>query len=385
MPRNKQRRTGTGPLRIAAIFVVVFGIGVALGAGLGVWLTKDDSPTASVALIRTQNPLRDPKVIVAEAPRRKLPAASAEPQTPVTAPAHQVDDPSLNAAIMPAAAAIPADSAPTETAPVDSAPASAALPEPDLEKVEPEVVASSALTGWRKYAVTTALSADKPMIAIVLDDLGIDQKRSRNAIELPGPLTLSFIPYGYNLPKLTRLARAAGHELMVHVNMEPLDHDVDPGPNALLTSLKPEELRRRLTWALSRFEGFTGISNHMGSRFTAWPEGMEIVLRALNEHGFLFLDSMTNTHSVGPSLARAFKTPYAVRDVFLDHDRTDAFIQKQLALTERLARRNGHAIAIGHPHDVTVNRLKEWLATIELRGFTLVPVSAIIRAKAAQG
>ena len=123
----------------------------------------------------------------------------------------------------------------------------------------------------------------------------------------------------------------------------------------------------------------------MGSRFTAWPDGMEIVLQTLNERGLLFLDSLTNTRSIGPALARVFKTPFAVRDVFIDHDRTDEFIIKQLALTERLARRNGHAIAIGHPHDLTVNRLKQWLATVESRGFTLVPVSAIIRSKDAHG
>jgi hypothetical protein len=172
---------------------------------------------------------------------------------------------------------------------------------------------------------------------------------------------------------------------MVHVNMEPIDHGVDPGPNALLTSLKPAEVQRRLNWALSRFEGYTGLSNHMGSRFTVWPDGMEIVLRTLNRRGLLFLDSLTNQRSIGPALARAYKTPYAVRDVFIDHDRTDAFVVKQLALTERLARRNGHAIAIGHPHDVTVNRLKQWLATVESRGFALVPVSAIVRRKAVQG
>ncbi|MGY8959653.1 MAG: divergent polysaccharide deacetylase family protein, partial [Alphaproteobacteria bacterium] len=136
---------------------------------------------------------------------------------------------------------------------------------------------------------------------------------------------------------------------------------------------------------LSRFDGFTGINNHMGSRFTAWPDGMEIVLQTLNERGLLFLDSLTNTRSIGPALARVFKTPFAVRDVFIDHDRTDEFIIKQLALTERLARRNGHAIAIGHPHDLTVNRLKQWLATVESRGFTLVPVSAIIRSNDAHG
>ena len=357
------------------VFLGVFATGVALGAGIGVWLARDDGPKATVAISEPYKLPQSPPLIPIT-PRVEtfiaaLPVETALPVEIEPAPQNPEPEPETVEAPLPAPVPEPMETEKAVAPPISPSPSS----------VQPSVIT----TGWRKYAVASDVTAGHPMIAIVLDDLGIDQKRSRNAIALPGPLTLSFIPYGYNLPSLTQLARASGHELMVHVNMEPLDHDVDPGPNALLTSLKPMELRRRLDWALSRFEGFTGVNNHMGSRFTAWPDGMEIVMRTLNERGFLFLDSLTNTKSIGPALARAFKTPFAVRDVFLDHDPTDEFVTKQLALTERLARRNGHAIAIGHPHDVTVHRLKQWLATIESRGFMLVPVSAIIRAKNAQG
>ena len=32
------------------------------------------------------------------------------------------------------------------------------------------------------------------MIAIVIDDLGLSQKRARRTIALPGPITLAFLP-----------------------------------------------------------------------------------------------------------------------------------------------------------------------------------------------
>jgi polysaccharide deacetylase 2 family uncharacterized protein YibQ len=118
-----------------------------------------------------------------------------------------------------------------------------------------------------------------------MDDLGISQRRTRRTIALPAPITLAFIPYGRNLEKLAAAGRRAGHELIVHVNMEPTDRGVDPGPKALLTSLSENEIRERLGWALSRFDGFVGVSNHMGSRFTEWPDGMEVVLRELKRHG----------------------------------------------------------------------------------------------------
>jgi polysaccharide deacetylase 2 family uncharacterized protein YibQ len=76
---------------------------------------------------------------------------------------------------------------------------------------------------------------------------------------------------------------------------------------------------------------------------------------------------------------------HASRDVFLDHDRTEAFVVKQLAETERIARRRGYAIAIGHPHDVTLKVLNTWLATAEERGFVLVPLSTIVRRRLGEG
>ena len=350
-------------LRFCGTFLAVFAIGVGLGAGLEVelrsWFLSKEAPNATVA-IPEPKPLDNVPVRVYQPPVREV----------------------VELESMPVIFAKPELVAPEPTKPELVVQEQKSLLE-SLPTLTPSKMAE--LQGWRAHAVASVAPPDRPMIAIVLDDLGIDKKRSRAAIALPGPLTLSFIPYGYNLPAMTQAAREAGHELMVHVNMEPLDHGVDPGPNALLTSLKLPEIQRRLDWALSQFDGYTGLSNHMGSRFTVWPDGMEIVLRTLNRRGLLFLDSLTNTRSIGPALARAYKTPFAVRDIFIDHERTDAFVIKQLALTERLARQNGHAIAIGHPHDVTVNRLKQWLAVVESRGFSLVPVSVIVRRKAVQG
>jgi polysaccharide deacetylase 2 family uncharacterized protein YibQ len=238
---------------------------------------------------------------------------------------------------------------------------------------------------WLANAVPGPAVAGRPMIAIVMDDLGIDQRRSRRVIALPGPLTLAFIPYGRNLRTLSAAGRKAGHELLVHVNMEPTDRGIDAGPHALLTGLKMDEIRSRLNWALSRFEGFIGISNHMGSRFTEWPDGVEVVLQELRGRGLMFLDSVTSQKSVGAALARAHGMAYASRDVFLDNDRTASKITLRLAETERLARRRGYAIAIGHPHDATLQALKTWIPAVQKRGFVLVPLSAIVRRRMGEG
>ena len=233
---------------------------------------------------------------------------------------------------------------------------------------------------WRRYAVAVADPGTRPMIAIVIDDLGLNRGRAYKSIALPAPLTLAFMTYAEGLGTMASAARAAGHELMLHVPMQPRGRGYDPGPNVLDSNLPAAEVIRRLRWGLGRFDGFVGINNHMGSRFTASPEGMTTVMRELRARGLLFLDSLTAAASVGTAAARQAGVPYTVRDVFLDNDPNDADgIRTQLRKLEAVAQRRGYAVGIGHPHTQTLRVLAEWLPEARRRGFALVPISAIVR------
>lgn len=266
----------------------------------------------------------------------------------------------------------------------------AALPRPKPAEIRAAIDATAAsLRGtqlasgeqtWRKHAVAVAGIADRPMIAIVIDDLGLHRPNAKRTIALPGPLTLAFMSYAPRVSELTEAARARGHELMVHVPMEPRDLRNDPGKNPLLTSVSREENQRRLKWALSRFDGYVGINNHMGSAFTASAQGMADVMAELKARGLLFLDSKTAGNSVGTDMAREMNVPYAARNVFIDNDyKSPAAIRRQLAKLESAAKRQGYAVGIGHPHSTTIKVLADWLPELRARGFALVPVSAIVK------
>ncbi|MBZ0325745.1 MAG: divergent polysaccharide deacetylase family protein, partial [Alphaproteobacteria bacterium] len=150
-------------------------------------------------------------------------------------------------------------------------------------------------------------------------------------------------------------------------------------PWALTTEATPAENLRNLEWALGRFDGYVGINNHMGSRFTANSAALRPILAEINRRGLLFLDSRTTAESVAIPLARGLGLPHAGRDVFLDDDAAPEAIRAKLGETEAIARRNGHAIAIGHPRDATLAALGAWLPEVERRGFVLVPLSAVVR------
>ena len=231
---------------------------------------------------------------------------------------------------------------------------------------------------WRRNAVAVADPQGRPMIAIVIDDLGLDRRNADRVVQLPAPLTLSFMTYADDLTTQTRAAHAAGHELLVHVPMEPLNGDLNAGFNVLRPELPPGELLHRIDWALSRFDGYVGINNHMGSRFTADPSAMALLFGELHRRGLLFLDSRTTPVTVGSAMAVRYDVPFASRNVFLDNETSAEAVWSQLLKVEADAGRAGFAIAIGHPHDGTIAALAQWLPTLAPRGFALVPISRIV-------
>jgi len=258
-----------------------------------------------------------------------------------------------------------------------------------LRRDGPDVIPPEDLPAWRRYAVIVP-DPGKPRIAVVIDDMGVDEPASRDVIALPAPLTLSFLPHAQRLRRQAEAGRKAGHELMAHIPMEPLDIRYDPGPNYLGDGMSASEIRKRLRRHLDLFDfGIVGMNNHMGSRFTQNEPGMMLVMSELLQRRMLFLDSRTIAKTVGAKKAAEFGIPYSIRDVFLDHMGTPeaklevSEIAEQLRRTEVLARRNGAAIAIGHPHPETIQALREWLPEVKKRGFTLVPVTAVVRYQAA--
>lgn len=229
------------------------------------------------------------------------------------------------------------------------------------------------------YSTAYAYSPARPVIAVVIDDMGMVQGELKRFAALPAEVTFAFLPYSPNLEYQTRVIRDNGHEMIVHLPMEPKRATANPGPHALLTRLSDGELRQQIAWNLGRFEGFAGINNHMGSRFTEDPRVMRAVMSALKTRNLYFLDSMTTSRSVGIPMAMEFGVPQAQRDIFLDNKRDYDSILKQLRKAERIAERRGHAIAIGHPHRITYQVLRDWVPTLQRKGIRLVALSSLIK------
>ncbi len=222
-------------------------------------------------------------------------------------------------------------------------------------------------------------AATGPRIAIVLDDLGPSLTAVARAIALDPAVTLAFLPYAEDVASLVARARNAGHEVLLHMPMEPIAGPNDPGPNALLIALDQGEIVRRFRWAMDRVPGAVGFNNHMGSLVTADRHVMALVMAEAKARGLMFLDSRTSPKTVAIVAADRQGLPRAARDVFLDNEMIAEKIAARLAETERVARRRGGAIAIGHPHTVTLEVLERWIPDARARGFVLAPISAMAK------
>lgn len=229
------------------------------------------------------------------------------------------------------------------------------------------------------YAVPAAADPGRPVLAIVIDDMGLDRPRALQTIALKGPLTLSFMTYAGNLPDLVKQAHDRGHEVMAHLPMEPVNPKENPGRGALLSRMDENAIRRTIAEDLDSWSGYVGINNHMGSKFTADRTRMAVVMEELKARGLMWLDSRTINDSAGPGAARALGVPFITRDIFLDNVETLDAVRVQLELAKATARNHGTAVAIGHPHDTTITALKEWLPRLGEAGVQLVPATEILK------
>lgn len=219
-----------------------------------------------------------------------------------------------------------------------------------------------------------------PKLAIIIDDMGLAFRNSAAVVDLPGALTLSYLPYASDIQSQVNVALERGHEIMLHLPVEPMKSGLSAGPNAIVTGLSDDELKRRLDINLNSFTGYVGVNNHMGSRGTSSPSVMDIVMRDIAQRDVFFVDSWTSPRSVAYQTAAAMNVPRARRDIFLDHETGVAPVWQALRQAERMARRNGSAVVIGHPRDDTIAVLRAWLPMARARGVQIVPMSSLLYA-----
>lgn len=229
-----------------------------------------------------------------------------------------------------------------------------------------------------------ALSKSRPegRVAVVLDDAGMRLEELEEALRVGRPVALAILPGLPHSQELARKAREAGLEVLLHLPMEPEDPTLarQIGAFGVRVDMSDQEIERTVRAALRAVPGAVGVNNHMGSKATADPRVLKVVLRVAAEEGLFFLDSRTTGKSSVEAVAKRLGVRWVARSVFLDHDPDPEAVRDQVRRLVQVALQEGFAVAIGHANRPrTAAVLAEMVGEMERAGVKLVPVSQLAR------
>ncbi len=227
--------------------------------------------------------------------------------------------------------------------------------------------------------MTDSAAETRPRIAIIIDDLGYQLEAGRRAIELPGPVAFAVLPGTPRGARLARMANDQGKEVLLHLPLEPVDHEGPPEPGALLLDMSRQTFETTFAAAIAEVPHAIGVSSHRGSLLTRHPGHMNWLMEAIRSHEHLFfIDSYTTHRSVALEIAAEAGVAATKRDVFLDHERSLEAVAREVERLKSEARKHGVAVAVGHPFPETLAVLERELPRLREQGFELVTISELL-------
>ncbi|WP_370973908.1 divergent polysaccharide deacetylase family protein [Enterobacter wuhouensis] len=216
-------------------------------------------------------------------------------------------------------------------------------------------------------SVASALALAAPVyagkLAIVIDDFGYRPHYENQVLAMPSAISVAVLPNAPHAREMATKAHNSGHQVLIHLPMAPISKQ-PLEKDTLRPEMSSDEIDRIIREAYNKVPYAVGLNNHMGSAMTSSLYGMLKVMQSLERYNLYFLDSVTIGNSQAMRAAQGTGVKVIKRKVFLDDTQNEADIRFQFNRAVQLARRNGSAIAIGHPHPSTVRVLQQMLPTL---------------------
>jgi polysaccharide deacetylase 2 family uncharacterized protein YibQ len=215
-------------------------------------------------------------------------------------------------------------------------------------------------------------------VGIIIDDVGASMETMDEFLKIDAPLAWSILPFTTFARECALLGKEHGYEIMLHLPLEPINDQEDPGPGLIRRSYCENQIINQFILDLLGVPGAIGVNNHMGSAGTADYRLMLVLMSELKKRNLFFIDSLTTYRSVGDKCAALYRVPMAKRNVFIDNEADMA--SKLSALGELLqqALKYGTAIGIGHARKGTGEAIFAMLPQFAAAGVEIVPVSQLV-------
>jgi len=221
----------------------------------------------------------------------------------------------------------------------------------------------------------------KYKVALIIDDMGYSLKSLRELEVLGLSLTIAILPYSPWAEETAQMAQQNNIEVILHLPLESLnDINLNAATKGLIHSqMSEKDVLEILESNLTQVPFIRGVNNHMGSKITAEREMMSLILGRLKEDNLYFIDSVTSGSSIAFKLAREMSILSAYRHVFLDSEKEEGYIRKQLIQLLIQAQKRGVAVGICHPYASTLKVLSENLELFEQYNCETVFASQIVK------
>ncbi len=236
----------------------------------------------------------------------------------------------------------------------------------------------------RKLLCLLLITASLPTaaaIAVIIDDVGYRPVQDA-LLRLPPAVTFSILPDAPFSTQIAEQARQQQREIMLHMPMEALE-DKKLGPYGLTLWQSKADFRANIDAAIRSVPGVVGVNNHMGSYLTSQHQPMHEFMQIIKEKELYFIDSRTIDSSIAEQMAQQYQIPTSHRDIFLDNDTSEAYLEKQLNKAIVQALKGEQVTIIAHPYPNTLNYLNSNLeAKLKQAGLELIRPSELIRRQA---
>ncbi len=254
-------------------------------------------------------------------------------------------------------------------------PVSGLVEETDYGKL-PIVRSHDRMTSFQAYKRPfPAIPQGKTPVAILVTDIGLSPKNAKIALELlPPEVSFLLSPYAQSPETWRELARRKGHESWLNIPVENKNiRYTDPGPAALLIREDMETAKGKLYWSMARTTGYAGLASFNDELFLMAQKPFRGVFKEGLERGLAYLELNPAAKDYLQGVALNAGMPYLQAEQWIYRAQGENSFDR----FEQVARQKGYALGIVPPWPQTMKMLELWTKTLEGRGMTLVPVSAI--------
>jgi uncharacterized protein len=199
-------------------------------------------------------------------------------------------------------------------------------------------------------------NTNKPKLAIIIDDM-TTQGQINSVLSLGYIVNMAFLPPTSRHKRSAQITKSLD-KYMIHLPLQASSSKYEE-ENTLHINDSINKIEERIKNLRLLYPNTNFLNNHTGSKFTSDQIAMDKLFKVLKKYEYTFIDSKTTANSVAEISAKKYGVKMFSRNIFLDNNKNKEYIQNQLKKAIKSAKKNGIAIAIGHPYSITFETLKD--------------------------